>query len=161
MELSNTQSSNTQCMVCLENINENENNSYQLSCNHIFHTKCIMDWFRSRSSSGNCPLCNDTPGDTEHIFYGSQLYYEERYKQIKKYVNKNKKKYPELKIEIDKIKDIEKEKKLKLKKQNDYLKENKEIRENIRKNQKVYWASVRKEKKEKMKIIAKYPCLLV
>ena len=154
---------NSQCMICLETIDENDNNSYQLSCNHVFHTKCIMDWFRSRSSSGNCPLCNDTPYQTETVFYGSKSYYEERYKQIKKYANKNKKNLPELKIEIDKIKEIEKETKLKLKIKKDYLKETeiKEMRENIQKNQKEYWKSVRKENKEKMKIISKYPCLML
>lgn len=154
---------NSQCMVCLETIDENENNSYQLSCNHIFHTKCIMDWFRSRSSTGNCPLCNDTPHQTESIFYGSKLYYEERYKQIKKFANKNKKIYPELKIEIDKIINLEKETKSKLKIKNEYLKESeiKKMRENIMKNQKEHWKSVRKENKTKMKIISKYPCLML
>ena len=151
---------NSQCMICLEMINENDNNSYQLTCGHIFHTKCVMDWFRSRSSSGNCPLCNDNP-TSDAIFYGSKAYYEERFKQIKKYVNNNKEDYPELKNDIDKIKLIEKETIKLNKKKNDFLKENKEIRGTILKNQKAHWSSVRKENKEKMKIIAKYPCLLL
>ena len=153
--------SDSTCMVCLEPIQENQD-SYQLHCQHIFHTKCIMDWFRSRSSSGNCPLCNDNPNsDNESLFYGSKAYYEERYKQIKKHVNKNKKEYPDIKKQIDKIKDIEKEKKVKLKIKNDYLKENKDIRGKMREQQKDYWKCVRKENKEKMKIISKYPLLMV
>jgi len=153
---------NYQCMICLEAINETEteNNSYQLTCEHIFHTKCIMNWFRSRSSSGNCPLCNDKP-TSDPIFYGSKTYYEERFKQIKKYVTKNKADYPELKNEIHKIKQIEKET-IKLNKlKNDYLKENKEIRDIILKNQKAHWSSSRKEDKEKMKLIARYPLLIL
>ena len=135
----------TQCMICLENITETSE-SYTLSCDHTFHTKCIMDWFRSRSSSGNCPLCNDNPGsDSESIFYGSKVYYEERYKQVKKYINKNKKKYPDLKEDLNKIKDLEKDTKDKLKIKNNFLKENKEIRNKMREQQSDYWKSVRKE----------------
>jgi hypothetical protein len=153
--------SDSRCTICLETIDGSENNTYKLSCDHMFHTKCIMDWFRSRSSSGNCPLCNDTSSNSENIFYGSKSYYEERFKQIKKYANKNKKNIPELKMEIDKIKTIEKETKIKLKTKKEYLKDNKEIREQIQKHQRDYWSSLRKENKEKMKIIAKYPCLLL
>lgn len=150
-----------QCMVCLENISESD--SYTLSCDHIFHTNCIMNWFRSRSSSGNCPLCNDTGSGSSNtsIFYGSKVYYEERYKQVKKYVNKNKKKYPVLKEDINKIKDLEKDTKDKLKIKNSFLKENKEIREKMRQQQKDYWKSVRKENKEKMKVISKCPLLIL
>lgn len=155
--------SDSTCMVCLETIQENQD-SYQLHCQHIFHTKCIMDWFRSRSSSGNCPLCNDNPNaNNAALFYGSKQYYEERYKQIKKYVNKNKKEYPEIKNQMDKIKDLEKETKEKRKIQTDYLKETevKLIRKKMREQQSDYWKSVRKENKEKMKIISKYPLLMV
>ena len=44
---------NQMCAVCLSNINENE--SYKLECGHIFHTGCIVKWFRN--SNGNCPCC--------------------------------------------------------------------------------------------------------
>jgi len=151
-----------QCMICLENISETSD-SYALSCDHIFHTKCIMDWFRSRSSSGNCPLCNDNPASNNDFYgrVGSISYYEERYKQIKKHVNKNQKQYPVLKEDINKIKDLEKATKEKLKIKNFYLKENKEIREKMRQQQKDYWKSVRKENKEKMKVISKCPLLIL
>ena len=152
-------SHNSQCSICLDTIGEDQD-TYSLSCDHLFHTKCIMDWFRSRSSSGNCPLCNDTP-ISETIFYGSRSYFDERFKQIKKHTNKNKKDFPELKIEMDKIKAIEKDTRTKLKNKNEYLKENKDIRDNFHKNEKEYWASLRKENKQKMKIVAKYPMLMV
>ena len=150
-----------QCMICLVNISETSD-SYSLSCDHIFHTKCIMDWFRSRSSSGNCPLCNDNPTyNNESFFDGSKSYYEERYKQIKKYVNKNKEKHPDIKNQIDKIKTIEKDTKEKLKIKNSFLKENKEIRDKMKEQQSNYWKSIRKENKEKMKVISKCPLLIL
>ena len=40
------------CVICLSTLNEDD--TYNLSCNHKFHTKCIIDWFRSESSNGNC-----------------------------------------------------------------------------------------------------------
>ena len=94
------------CSICLDTISENQD-TYSLSCDHLFHTKCIMDWFRSRSSSGNCPLCNDNP-HSESSFYGSRSYYDERFKQIKKYAKKSDSP-GELKTEIDKIKILERE----------------------------------------------------
>lgn len=45
------------CSICHENI-ENENDKFTLECNHSYHCKCIMTWFRNKHD--NCPLCNDT-----------------------------------------------------------------------------------------------------
>jgi len=44
------------CSICLSTIDAND---YTLECNHKFHTKCIVEWFRK--SKGNCPLCNHNP----------------------------------------------------------------------------------------------------
>ena len=41
------------CAVCLSSINEKD--KYKLECGHIFHTDCIIKWFRN--SNGNCPCC--------------------------------------------------------------------------------------------------------
>ena len=49
------------CSICLSEIQESD--EYQLQCSHKFHTKCIVDWFRSDLSNGKCPLCNDIPSD--------------------------------------------------------------------------------------------------
>ena len=46
------------CSICLLELN---NETHTLECNHSYHMKCIMKWFRYESSSGNCPLCNDNP----------------------------------------------------------------------------------------------------
>ena len=50
-----------ECCICLEekNISHNENNEnkiklIKLSCNHIFHEKCIKKWIQKDST---CPLC--------------------------------------------------------------------------------------------------------
>ena len=46
------------CPICLDNIN-NIDQSYNLDCNHSFHTKCIVKWFRSNNKT--CPICRDMP----------------------------------------------------------------------------------------------------
>ncbi len=44
------------CCICLDNIKSKQNS--KLICGHIFHSDCILDWFRS--SKNTCPLCKDT-----------------------------------------------------------------------------------------------------
>ena len=45
------------CSICLEPINDSTD-LYRLECGHIFHTDCILNWFRSSNVSGSpCPLC--------------------------------------------------------------------------------------------------------
>ena len=41
------------CIICLLEINEGMN-SISLPCDHIFHDKCIIQWFRMHNT---CPLC--------------------------------------------------------------------------------------------------------
>ena len=46
---------------------------YTLDCNHKYHTKCIVEWFR-KGNAGFCPLCNDNPlGEQQSYYYGSPL----------------------------------------------------------------------------------------
>ena len=43
------------CVICLEAIHDN---SYEIpECKHLFHTNCIISWFRHGYKS--CPLCLD------------------------------------------------------------------------------------------------------
>jgi len=44
----------TACPICIDNFKENE--CYRtLSCNHVFHKRCIDHWFRKDHS--DCPMC--------------------------------------------------------------------------------------------------------
>ena len=44
------------CSICYDSLKDKQ--SHKLSCNHSFHTDCIIDWFRMGNSS--CPYCRDT-----------------------------------------------------------------------------------------------------
>lgn len=46
-------SSSNDCSICYSNLDDGQ--SFNLDCNHTFHTKCIMDWFRQGNEK--CPLC--------------------------------------------------------------------------------------------------------
>lgn len=45
------------CSICL--IPMKESSSHTLECDHVFHTECILKWFRSKQES--CPLCRVHP----------------------------------------------------------------------------------------------------
>ena len=48
------------CGICHENLNTEQN--YTLpECNHVYHTNCIITWFRTGHQ--NCPHCNNTPNN--------------------------------------------------------------------------------------------------
>ena len=56
-----TVSDNDTCVICAEKLG---NDKYKLECGHdCFHTKCIVNWFRSDSSNGQCPYCRSTKQD--------------------------------------------------------------------------------------------------
>jgi hypothetical protein len=42
-----------ECAICLESI-KNDHACRMLSCFHIFHQKCVLDWLIQNPS---CPLC--------------------------------------------------------------------------------------------------------
>lgn len=46
------------CVICLEKIEFNENEYYELFCNHVYHLSCIMKWFNEKDDEYViCPLC--------------------------------------------------------------------------------------------------------
>ena len=56
-----TVADNDTCVICAEKLG---NDKYKLECGHdCFHTKCIVNWFRSDSSNGQCPYCRSTKQD--------------------------------------------------------------------------------------------------
>ena len=153
------------CTICLSVINENES-KLTLSCNHSFHENCIINWFRTPCSSGNCPLCNDNPHrPTRQPFYiyttNQNKVITNRYKKIKNHLKRNKKltKKQEKYIEnvdnaIKKIEEVKTERKLLLK--DDHYKS---IKEKI---QKTYAKMNRESQKllnNQMKLISETPII--
>lgn len=67
------------CSICYDDLNENVKPTYNLECNHKFHTDCIIKWFRLNND--NCPLCNDKTLDLGNINWGVKL---ETIKELKK-----------------------------------------------------------------------------
>ena len=84
------------CAVCLSSINGE--NSYKLECGHIFHTDCIIKWFRN--SNGNCPCCWDKK---KTCFYGvwERPYINARCKSLEKYSKKEEN--PKIKKKVEKL----------------------------------------------------------
>jgi hypothetical protein len=94
------------CIICAEKLN---NDKHKLDCGHdCFHTKCIINWFRSSASNGTCPYCRSTEQDF-HVYrfdiinsagYAKRearkksctnKYLKEEYKKYQKIVEKQKK----------------------------------------------------------------------
>lgn len=49
---------NNNCSICMEELN-NTNKLTVLNCNHVFHTKCLISWFKQNFVSNEfiCPNC--------------------------------------------------------------------------------------------------------
>ena len=48
------------CTICLNEFEDDEQCHCLDECNHKFHTKCIISWFRTAST---CPNCRDNTKD--------------------------------------------------------------------------------------------------
>lgn len=49
-----------ECSICMENIEAENHDRAQLTCNHTFHGSCIDSWFKAQSDKNihkTCPLC--------------------------------------------------------------------------------------------------------
>lgn len=49
------------CSICLEKYRKNDK-CIKLYCSHIFHKRCLNEWFKNRidkSEELNCPLCRN------------------------------------------------------------------------------------------------------
>ena len=98
------------CPICHGDFNEND--MYILpECDHMFHTDCIISWFRQGNST--CPYCNN-PGETNPVeekgmfpsLHWSRNRIHERVKMVKNRINKDQ--FPEIKGMISRL-DIAKE----------------------------------------------------
>ena len=47
---------NPECTICLEEFKENEIGVF-LTCNHVFHEKCIVKWSNRQKSNSTIPDC--------------------------------------------------------------------------------------------------------
>jgi len=54
------------CPICLEELDINEKPKFKLSCNHEFHTECIIQSLRKNNE---CPYCRDTEGNQKISVY--------------------------------------------------------------------------------------------
>ena len=48
--------SETECLICLDNIKLNEY-VYKLPCNHVFHDSCIEPWLKNNTTCPKCRYC--------------------------------------------------------------------------------------------------------
>ena len=108
------------CAICLSDL---DNNEYTLECNHTFHTKCIVEWFRK--SKGNCPLCNDNPGGawpTCQIGYFGRDYVNHRCGLIRRKFGRKKDCPIQLKKALDTLKDLETKHKVFVQEKKEFMK---------------------------------------
>jgi len=150
------------CCICLENISYENNKSHTLDCNHIFHTECIIDWFRTQTSNGRCPLCNfsDDSNKYEYLSWYNRDYVTHRFNIIKKY-GKKKEAPIRLKNELEKLKKTENELQLLNKEKLEFYKREdiKELKKLDKKYRDQSWKNKNKILKQKTKIVALFPCI--
>lgn len=48
----------TECSVCLDKYEQSSELFVFLGCNHVFHKKCVIEWF-AKSGSKTCPMCRN------------------------------------------------------------------------------------------------------
>lgn len=152
---------NDKCVICLDYISENQD-TYNLSCNHKYHTNCIVDWFRSGAKS--CPCCNDIPSRFSGLdwpYSSTGEIHQQRIKNIRKISNK-KSSPPQMKKDFESLKSfkneaVEAEKLWKqFKKTSNYknaIKTDRELR-------KKYFLKRKRVRKQECKILTSYPLLI-
>ena len=140
------------CPICFDVIEE-ESNEYKLDCNHFFHDKCIINWFRAENSNGKCPCCNDSPQNSIESPLNNTYYYdnnliEQRCSAIRRYGNKKSAPKP-LKAKVEKLKKLEKDLKDINKEKKEFTNKNKEIFKEKNKLHNSVWKKRYQIKKQK------------
>ena len=114
------------CSICLNKFGEEECHKLD-ECNHKFHTKCIINWFRKAST---CPNCRDNTYETSKNIPGYMLH--ERVKYLRKISRK--KDFPkELKNHVTKLQNTEKNITEKRKEISEFRKNNTDILKKLNK----------------------------
>jgi hypothetical protein len=74
------------CSICKEDMDKEQN--YILSCNHRFHTSCIIDSLRINPE---CPICRDTGIKNQKKIQtnSNEIYYGDLYSNLKYYCDMN------------------------------------------------------------------------
>ena len=109
------------CSICLNNYEEDDNIYILEACNHKFHTKCIVNWFRCASS---CPCCRDNT--VEEVNAIPCFVLRERAKELRK-ISRRANAPKDLKNLVERIKKSEEKLKEKSNELKEYRKEHKEI----------------------------------
>ena len=142
------------CVICLSQLGDDD---YSLDCDHKYHTKCIIEWFRKGNSA--CPLCNDNPfAEQQSYYYGNPLI-NERCSLIRRKFGRKKDCPPTLKKAIDKLRELETKQKdadkiLKDFKNDPIVKEYREKGMKLRKDRYKYNPKIRNQK---IKIVTMMP----
>ena len=134
------------CVICLSQLGDDD---YSLDCEHKYHTKCIVEWFRKGNSA--CPLCNDNPFVEQQSYYYGNPLINERCSLIRRKFGRKKDCPPTLKKAIDKLRELEAkqkeaEKKLKDFKDDPIVKEYREKGIKLRKETYRYNPRIRNQK---------------
>lgn len=121
------------CSICLNGYEEDDNIYILEACNHKFHTKCIIDWFRHASS---CPCCRDNT--VEQIKEIPAFVLRERAKELKK-ISRRVNAPQDLKNLVERVKKSDQKIKDKSTQLKDYRKEYKDILSKEKKLQREKW----------------------
>jgi len=109
------------CSICLSSYEDDEDTYILEACNHKFHTKCIINWFRQASS---CPCCRDNTIEQIQEIPGFIL--RARANELKK-ISRRVDAPKDLKKIVTRVKNSEKKIKTKTDELKEYRKEHKEI----------------------------------
>lgn len=89
------------CAICMEELCEEDTNTHELNCGHVFHSRCIIGWFQRGQLS--CPTCR-ADNHSESIPHMSV---HVRAKFIRNTVGRRKSAPPELKLMIAQLRKAE------------------------------------------------------
>jgi hypothetical protein len=144
------------CSICLD-IMSDQNKYCIEECNHEFHSKCLINWFRSGKNT--CPICRGIGNEYNYkksdMLFKLKLKYGEKNKNSPKEFTKIVKTYLKHK---ENVKKIEKERKLVLKELKDIKKNEAKklsyydfirLRRELLKKSNQLWSKLRKERNKK------------